>query len=126
MLEPMLDHACQFSMGEYTTEDLIRGVLDERFQLWASIKDDVVFGTAVTELVVYPQKTVCNVIAMAGKEGSLHVLLDLQSQIEAWAISEGASVLKAYVRPGLMKTLRKRGFSQEQYIVAKDLKRSLH
>lgn len=126
VLGPMLDEACDFCMGEYDSSDLFQGIAEGRFQLWASIVSNSVKGTAVTELVTFPSKMVCNVIAMGGSKGSLNVLLALQDQIEAWALSEGATILKAYVRPGLFKHLKQKGFSQQQYVVAKDLSRKLH
>lgn len=125
-LQPMLEGACAQSYGEIHVWDLHDRVAAESLQLWVGVRDHLPVCCAATELVTFPRRIVCRVVALGCAEGELQEALALMPKIEDWALSEGATVVEADIRPGLLRSMQRMGFSHKKFLVAKDLRGGLH
>lgn len=98
-LQPALDLA-----ATHDIEDIERGVLDGRFQLW--IGPD---GAAITEILVYPKKKVLHVF-LAG--GSKEQIIDFQASAMAWGQAHGCSEMNISGRKGWLRALSGHGWKE--------------
>ena len=68
---PWIEAALEYSGGTHEFEDVAKGIVEGRMQLWPSPR-----GCIVTEIVVYPKKKTLNVFLGGGE---LDQLLDMHS-----------------------------------------------
>ena len=78
--------------GLCTIDDLIDLARDRRVQVFERGG-----SLTVTEILAYPQRTVCNVIIAAG---DWRDIIATQPDVDKFARSEGADLLVAHGRPG--------------------------
>ena len=124
IVQPQVARALAQGLGEYDLVDVWTALLRGDAQLWlATGEDKAIIGVAVTEVVDYPRRKLCNLWIIAGtgleqwKEGLQH--------IESWAVSRGCSGLLATCRPGLVKVAMRQGFRVERQLVFKPLLQNL-
>ena len=75
---PWIEAALEYSGGTHEFEDVAKGIVEGRMQLWPSPR-----GCIVTEIVIYPRKRVLNLF-LAG--GELDQIVDMNNDITAWAV----------------------------------------
>lgn len=117
LCEPFVKRSLDKSAGEFTAADLREFCKDRITQLWVVTEGERVVGACVTEVVNYPQKRFCRIIALAGNH--------LQEWIEPldiilydWAKEQGCNCLHANVRKGYAPSLIARGFKVLPYATA--------
>ena len=101
---PWIEAALEYGDGNHTFDDIAAGVLTGRYRLWVRQN-----GCAVTEIISYPRKRVCNVF-LAG--GEMQVIKDLQAPCEEYAKANGCSSLVLTGRKGWVRALRDNGWSE--------------
>ena len=99
---PWIEAALEYSGGTHSFEDIALGIKEARMQLWPSPR-----GCIVTEIVVYPRKKVLNLF-LAG--GELDQLLDMNSDMNAWAKQQGCTGGTLTGRIGWKKILEPMGW----------------
>jgi len=99
---PWIEAALEYSGGTHNFEDVAKAIVEGRMQLWPSPR-----GCIVTEIVVYPRKTVLNVFLGGGE---LDQLLDMHSDVTDWAKSYGCEALTITGRFGWKKPLKAHGW----------------
>lgn len=99
---PWIEAALAHSGGTHDFDDVARGIIEGRMQLWPAPR-----GCAVTEIVVYPKKTVLNVF-LAG--GELDQILDGIESVAAWGRAQGCEGLSLAGRRGWERVLKSRGW----------------
>lgn len=103
---PYLAGAILRSRGRFS-DDGVRNLLETgAWLLWAAIDDvdNKVFGVAVTEILRYPSgKKIVNIPICTGVDASKWTMLI--SELEKWAVSEGAASIQAWARRGWAKRL---------------------
>ena len=120
LLSDMLKPAVEYTEGEYALDDILRAVLQGRYQLWGAIAGVELRGVMVTQLSVANGVTWCEALFLGGRD--FVELKSLLPQIEDWALLNGCSKIKAFVRPGLEVKLRTLGFKEKHRVVVKDLR----
>ena len=103
-VKEFLEHATEPARGRMSASDIMGLVSDGLMQLWLVSDGTELCAVVVTEIIKYPQLTVCRVAFMAGKDRKkwLHLLDD----IEGWARDEQRCTrMEAFVRPGLARVL---------------------
>ncbi len=101
---PLLDKSLRKGDGDYTLEDIKKGLKEGGFQLWAWAEEDRIICCGVTGIVIYPQKKVCAVM-MVGGQGLRLWRNEAQDIIADWARKNGCSDLEGYVRKGWLRVL---------------------
>jgi hypothetical protein len=86
------ERALALAGNTHTGADVMDKVRANRAQCWNN-GDSVI----ITEVLVYPRVKACNYWLLCG---NLQECLELQSEIDAWAIGEGCSVATATGRMG--------------------------
>lgn len=126
MVKGNLEHALEYSRGEYTIEDIYWLLLSGDMRLWIAYDAAGKLQTsAVCEMRSYPQKVICYIVLSGG--GSFANWKYAVDMIEDWAIENGADAVCAYTRPAIAKGLREHGYASAYTVIHKDLKeRRLH
>ena len=99
---PWIEAALEYSGDTHTFDDIVEGLAEGRMQLWPAPR-----GCMVTEIVIYPRKKVLNIF-LAG--GELDQLLDMNSDMNAWAKQQGCTGGTLTGRVGWKKVLEPMGW----------------
>lgn len=99
---PWIEAALEYSGGTHSFEDVAKGIVEGRMQLWPSPR-----GCIVTEIVIYPKKKTLNVFLGGGE---LDQLLDMHGDVTNWAKSYGCEALTITGRFGWKKPLKAHGW----------------
>ncbi len=92
-----IEDALAYCGGTHEWEDIEKGIMEGRMQLWPAPK-----GCIVTEIVVYPRKRVLNIF-LAG--GELDQILDMDTDVKAWAKEQNCTAAIMAGRIGWKKPL---------------------
>lgn len=118
-LRPLILKSIPFMNGSHDEADLIAGVLDGSFRLWAGPN-----SFALASLERYPKLVRCNLF-LAG--GDAHECLEMRGRVEAWGKANGAGQFFTMIRPGLDRLNHQgrgphaEGWSRGATIYTKDL-----
>ena len=107
-----IEAALEYSGGTHIYEDVERGILEGRMQIWPGKK-----SAAVTEIVEYPQKRVLNCFLAAG---DMDEIIDMINSAIAWGKLQGCETLTLSGRKGWERVLSRHGF--ETVMVVMELK----
>lgn len=110
---PWIEAALAYSGGTHVFEDVRDAILDGRMQLWPAPD-----GCLVTEIVVYPRKTVLNVFLGGGK---LSRLIDMHDDVAAWAKAQGCDAATINGRRGWERVYASRGWKPVHTCLGKEL-----
>ena len=99
-----IEAALEYGDGNHTFDDIAAGVLSGRYRLWERPQ-----GCAVTEIITFPRKRVCNVF-LAG--GEMSTITDLQAPCEEYARASGCSSLVLTGRKGWVRVLADHGWNE--------------
>lgn len=92
---PMLDRAIVRSDGDYSLDDVFGWVMARDWQLWVWVGPDGISCAAVTTIVTYPNRKVCCMPLIAGKNVG-DWWLNGQSEMAEWARSQGCDRMEGY------------------------------
>lgn len=118
--EPYIKRALDHTSGEFTPEDIKRRCLNRDAQLWLVMREARIVAAAVTEIIVYPQRTHARVITLAGTSGDEWTSL-LDDTLTQWAKVQGCIALEAYVRKGYVQKLAQYGFKHKYSCIVKEI-----
>jgi len=114
-IEPLIEEALRRVGYTHDFErDIMPMLLEERAQWWC--RDQ---GVIITELVQFPNFKVCNYWLVAG---CLEDCLELQPEINRWAVAQGCSRAIGMGRRGWLRVLPKYGWKPYGIGFAKDLR----
>jgi hypothetical protein len=99
---PWIEDALKYCNGTHSYEDVVQSISKGMMQLWPAPR-----GCMVTEIVIYPRKKVLNIF-LAG--GELDQLLDMNSDMNAWAKEQGCTGGSLTGRVGWKKVLEPMGW----------------
>lgn len=97
-----IEAALEYSGGTHEFDDVRRGILDGRMQLWPGKR-----SAAVTEIIQYDRKKVLHVF-LAG--GDMDELIDMIDSAERWGAEQGCTSMTMSGRKGWERVLGKHGF----------------
>ena len=115
---PLLDRVREHTEGELETDDYLGELSDGNMQLWIATENNGLHSIMVTQIAVYPQKKVLNIISMAGSEFSR--LYEFNDMVESFAIKTGCSGMELWGRKGWKKLLP--DWESNYIVYTKDLK----
>jgi hypothetical protein len=109
--------AIEIGNGDCTIDQLKVLVIKGFQTLLISVNDGVINGAMTIEMINYPNARVAFITAMGGE----HIVdEETFSQVEHWAISQGATKVQALASPAHARLYRqKANFSADRYLVEK-------
>lgn len=101
-----IEDALEHCDGTHKFDDVAESISKGSMQLWSSPK-----GCIVTEIVVYPRKTVLHVFLGGGE---LEQILDMDKDVKEWATKQGCTASTMSGRSGWKKPLAGLGWKPTQ------------
>jgi UTP-glucose-1-phosphate uridylyltransferase len=114
-IKPLLEKALDET---YTIDDIYKGLIEDRMQLFISWNDDRVESAVVTEIAQYPQSKVLRYF-LAGGVNLENWLERIQKVIEKFAKKENCTHLEVAGRKGWVRKLK--GFRVKAYLLNKEI-----
>jgi UTP-glucose-1-phosphate uridylyltransferase len=114
-IKPLLEKALDET---YTIDDIYKGLIDDRMQLFISWNDERVESAVVTEIAQYPQSKVLRYF-LAGGVNLENWLERIQKVIEKFAKKENCTHLEVAGRKGWVRKLK--GFRVKAYLLNKEI-----
>ena len=118
-IRPLIADAVTHSDGKYEVLDILSALLARDMQAWAITKGDEIVAIVITEIINYPRKKECRVLAVDGEGAKEWV--HLVSEIEAWAKANGCQSIEPIARPGWEKLMKPLGYKRTHIILSKEL-----
>lgn len=109
--KPWIKAALRYSGGTHSYEDVERGIIEGRMQLWPASKSCV-----VTEINQYPKKKVLHVF-LAG--GDLEEIKSMQPDVMEWGKSYGCTSMTMAGRKGWLGRIKDIGWKDQLVIMEK-------
>lgn len=100
---PMIQRAIDKSEGDYDLDDVLYHLTERDMQLWVWYTDTVITACAVTQIINYPQRSVCQVPFLSGVD--YKIWIKANEEIGLWAVTQGCQQLEGFCRPGWLKIL---------------------
>jgi hypothetical protein len=113
-IEPLIKKALDDC---YTTNDILKGLVFEKFQLFISWENKVE-SAVVTEVAQYPQKKILRYF-LAGGNNINNWLEPIQEKIEKFAKLNNCNSIEVAGRKGWARKLK--GYEQKIYLFSKEL-----
>ena len=107
-----IEDALEYSGGTHDFQDVADGILSGRMQLWPAEK-----GCAVTEIVLYPKKSVLHVF-LAG--GEMETIVNMIDSAVAWGKTQGCTSMTIAGRRGWERVLAKHGYKPVMTVLERD------
>ena len=101
----------------YTTDDILKGLVFEKFQLFISWENKVE-SAVITEVAQYPQKKILRYF-LAGGNNINNWLEPIQKKIEKFAKLNNCNSIEVAGRKGWARKLK--GYEQKIYLFSKEL-----
>jgi hypothetical protein len=108
-----IEAALEHSGGTHTFEDVVEGLVSGRMQLWPAER-----ACAVTEIVIYPRKTVLHVF-LAG--GDMDQLFDMIDSAAEWGRGQGCTSMSLSGRLGWQRAMKPLGWKAKMVVMEKEL-----
>ena len=108
-----IEAALEHSGGTHTFEDVVEGLVSGRMQLWPAER-----ACAVTEIVIYPRKTVLHVF-LAG--GDMDQLFDMIDSAADWGRGQGCTSMSLSGRLGWQRAMKPLGWEAKMVVMEKEL-----
>lgn len=107
-----IEAALEYSGETHDFQDVADGILSGRMQLWPAEK-----GCAVTEIVLYPKKSVLHVF-LAG--GEMETIVNMIDSAVAWGKTQGCTSMTIAGRRGWERVLAKHGYKPVMTVLERD------
>ena len=111
--KPWIVAALSRNGGSHDFDDIVAGVTSGKMQLWPAPH-----GCLVTEICVFPKKTILDVF-LGG--GNLAQLADMHVDVIAWAKAQGCTQAVITGRRGWVRAFEKYGWTEKATVLAKEL-----
>lgn len=114
---PYLLSALNYADGKYTLESIKALIAKCDAQLWVEASKDGIKGACVTQIAVYPTRSVCLLMLAGGV--SLETYQRYLPLVELWAMERGCESIEIVGRRGWVKVLP--GFEVIHTVMSKRL-----
>ena len=117
---PLIEKALAYDyLGNMTSTDALRLILNERQQLWIGVDTDI-FLAILTEVVHYPKNKVLRIIAFSTETGhDMNVWYHHLNVLEDFALACECTALEAWARKGLAEKLK---WEHKYAVISKPIK----
>ncbi|MBX6367958.1 MAG: hypothetical protein IRZ04_08250 [Rhodospirillales bacterium] len=102
---PFIERALAEGGGHFLAGDVLAALERGEMQLWALWREGRLAGALVTEIVRWPQRSVCRLVLAGAEDGLREEWLPWLGTIEAWARAHGCAAIEIYGRPGWARLL---------------------
>ncbi len=118
---PLIEKALAHDyMGNMSSSDALRLILNEHQQLWVGINEDGIFLAILTEIVNYPQNKVLRIIAFSTETGhGMNAWYHHLNTLEEFALVCDCTALEAWTRKGLAEKLN---WDHQYAVITKKIK----
>ncbi|HSW65365.1 MAG TPA: hypothetical protein VLH56_18960 [Dissulfurispiraceae bacterium] len=122
LLSPQINSALRYAHGELALEDIRSMAKDGQVQIWTiqDAESKQLYGTAVTQVVVYPGLRSLRIITLGGRALEVWARA-LSTALETFAREQKARRLEAYGRKGLQKMLEVLAFKPAYVALIKEV-----
>lgn len=110
-IREMLARAEPYNQGEYTIDDVICGLEEQDYQMWAEIDGERIKSIAVLNLIIFPRKKVMNIMIVVSDDMSTGKAQFIKMMKEYAAINDCDS-LRLTGRKGWQRELQEFGFHE--------------
>lgn len=115
-LMPYIASALEYGQGEYSMDDIVDAIVDNRMQLWGAVDDERgILGAAVTCVVVTPQLRILQVKYLGG-ERMIEWYEALDAELVSFGLRNNCAMVQAAGRAGWARTMPWAGY-ERQYVV---------
>jgi hypothetical protein len=112
----MLDRAIQHGRGELEVDDILAGVQADKMGVLAQEEGDELQLLFAFEVIVYPRRSVMNLIAVAGK--NLAGLVPRYEMVDLIARTMGATSVRCFCRRSVARRIKQLfPTTEEAYVV---------
>jgi len=119
--EPYIEMGNGKSRDEMSVMDIYARLSEARMQLWLIFNDNKeIVSVLTTEIIEYPQKTMCRIVTLGGKDLDIWAE-DLLETLEEWALENGCVAMETVCRKGFIKKLEKFGYENAYTVLVKEL-----
>ena len=119
--EPYIEMGNGKSRDEMSVTDIYERLSEARMQLWLIFNDNKeIVSVLTTEIIEYPQKTMCRIVTLGGKDLDIWVEYWLET-IEAWALENDCVAMETVCRKGFIKKLERFGYENAYTVLVKEL-----
>ncbi len=119
LVEPMIKDREEFLHGFLDTQDIYNFLVNGQMQLWLAVRGERIDACLVTEIVNYPQKTVCRAVFIGGK--GLAGWYSLIGQIDTWARQNGCNEWESFSHDRIARLLERKGWTKKLCMMTKPL-----
>ena len=118
-LFPFIDRALQYGQGEYTLDNILDAILDDRMQLWGVVDDERgIIGAVTTRIIETPQLRILHIDHLGGEDfASWGEALD--KEMTVFARKNNCAMLQALGRPGWVRAIPWAGVEQQYVVIGK-------
>lgn len=118
VMEPHIKRALD-RQNDWSLEDIQRALIENRANLWSSVKDGKIQGALVTMTIQYPQTKGLLYLCVGGE--NMSDWWEHRGEIENFARKIGCDFLEAWVRPGWVRKLAGDGWRETTRVIRKQL-----
>lgn len=111
------------SQEEMDVHDIYFFLKEKEMQLWVIFDKDngkEIKAVITTQILNYPQKKVCRIVTLGGKQMDTWVAETLEI-LEEWSQEQDCDAMETVCRKGFVKKLKNFGYEQTYTIVGKEL-----
>jgi len=121
LVAPLVQKAVDYSDGKTTLEETGDDLMAKRKQLWVVVNEErAIVAAAVTSLQKFRSGLfLATIILLGGEGGNLKEILELRSEFEAWAKTEGCNRVDIMTRKGWAPKLP--DYKLVAYVMSKEI-----
>lgn len=116
---PLLQKAVEKTQKDFLLDDILNALLLRDMQLWVWIEDFKIVACCVTQIVVYPQRKICQLPFIGGS--GMKQFLKCEDEFILWARAHGCSQLEGFDRGGWLRILSVKNWFKAWVTIRKDI-----
>ena len=111
-VEVLLKPAVNYSHGRYLIEDVYNAIVEGTYILWVAYDDGRIIGSAITQIIAYPQKKMLGVAFWGSNEPIESYGPQLLNLLQQYAREAGCMGIEGYGRFGWSRMLKDYGYKK--------------
>ena len=120
-LKPFIERAAEGSSGKFLPVDIFRHLIRGDWQLWTARDEGGLRSMLITQIVVFPQMRVCEMLAAVGDSRD-DTMVPFLGDIEEWAKQvQGCRLMQPLARPGWERVFKPYGYVRTHSMLEKRL-----
>ena len=116
---PLIEPHEHFAHGLLNTQDIYNCLVKGDMQLWLAVKREQIDACLVTQIVNYPQKTVCRAVFVGGR--GMEYWYPWMETVDNWARENGCDEWEAWTHERLAKVLERKGWARQHIVMTRSI-----